>query len=117
MAIPRRHPLLPSLLVMLGIEAVWLCVLLAHPNRMTLREVEGLIHGTATKVGAFYSSRGHFPENIGQALGSPGPAMDPWHHAIEFRVISEDRYELRSLGPDGQPGRGDIAGTFKVPAR
>ena len=35
------------------------------------------------------------------------PPIDPWGQPIEYRRVSPDRAELRSLGPDGLSGTAD----------
>lgn len=47
---------------------------------------------------------------LGPYLRDPGALKDPWGRAVQYSVVDEQSFELKSLGADGKPGgRGPAA--------
>ena len=71
------------------------------------------INDTSKRVGQYFMAHGRLPDGLSQVTASANVIADSWHRDVQFRVLSADRYELRSFGPDGIPSGDDIARSFR----
>ncbi|MBN1880195.1 DUF4388 domain-containing protein [bacterium] len=78
------------------------------PKSSTITLMEG--NAIRSAIVVFYLNRDSFPETLDDmvraGLLATGTMMDGWDNRFEYRKI-DDRYELRSPGPDGELSTSD----------
>ena len=72
----------------------------------------GKISRLGLEVHNFYETNHHLPSNLDQLKIDPHFRNDAWRRPIAYTTTGTNSYVLRSLGPDGKPGKDNMAYTF-----
>lgn len=99
--------------LLVGLIIAFTSYLCAYFNQ---RDAYGLVTGEPVTIRhvqyaieKHHENTGHWPGSLAEVealkdrLNDKGQFLDPWKHPYQYRV-NGDKYELYSLGKDGQPG-------------
>lgn len=72
----------------------------------------GNISRFGLQVHSFYEANHRLPADLEELRPDPRFRNDAWGRPITYTVTSTSSYVLRSLGPDGKPGKDNMAYSF-----
>ncbi len=109
----RARPILP-IIVLIGLLAMgwllWSLTTTIGPADRTLKSINTLSRHTGT----FFHKHGHLPDSLTELdLPDTASLQDAWGRPIVMTRPTQDRYELRSTGPDGAFSPDDIVRSFE----
>ncbi len=70
------------------------------------------IYKVSIGVHNFYEANRHLPSNLNQVKIETEFRNDAWGRPIIYTITSSNSWILRSLGPDGRPGKVNVAYSF-----